>query len=106
MAAGAWLVWMGVFIVVICCGEFSSVRQVQRYEMLLETPRLYPEKRVSLFRLAMVVGFPFLLFMSRAYGSWCTAEKKVCVTAECPQDLLEKPKDHWSILEKCPSVVR
>jgi hypothetical protein len=57
---------MGVFIVVICCGEFSSVRQVQRYEMLLETPRLYPKKRVSLFRLAMVVGFPFLLFMSRS----------------------------------------
>jgi len=34
--------------------------------MLLETPRLYPKKRVSLFRLAMVVGFPFLLFMSRS----------------------------------------
>jgi len=34
--------------------------------MLLKTPRLYPKKRVSLFRLAMVMGFSFLLFMSRS----------------------------------------
>ena len=107
MAAGAWLVWMGVFIVVICCGEFSSVRQVQRYEMLLETPRLYPKKRVSLFRLAMVVGFPFLLFMSRAYGSWCTAEKKLraCGVSTRPARETERLLEYLGKMSECREVM-
>ena len=75
--------------------------------MLLETPRLYPKKTCFALSASDGCGLPLPPVHEQeptVHGA--LLKKKVCVTAECPQDLLEKLKDYWSILEKCPSVVR